>query len=221
MGVETDRDRQRQTETDRDRQRQTETDRDRPTLGVPRSPAHSPKPQELGARVELAAAEAPQGRVWEASGLGLDCINPLWDFAAFQWSLGTVHRLPVCFRCKPTDTHQLVTHSGATAQIHGEGATAHLTPQSRLHESSRGSEGHCHSTRLLLRLHDADFFCGCHSKACDRAAWAHSIMVASAKDGGEAAASPLLDLAKLFTSKWADRLWEQGKELHFPLRFLA
>ena len=41
--------------------------------------------------------------------------------------------------------------------------------------------------------HDAPYFWGCQGKACDRAAWAHSIMVAAAKGRQQSAASLLLD----------------------------
>ena len=43
--------------------------------------------------------------------------------------------------------------------------------------------------------HDADDFCGCNGKACDRAAWAHSLLVSAAKGRDPAGASLLLDWA--------------------------
>ena len=53
--------------------------------------------------------------------------------------------------------------------------------------------------------HDAPYFWGCQGKACDRPAWAHSIMVAAAKGRQQSAAS----------------LWEEGRKTRFPTRLLA
>ena len=54
--------------------------------------------------------------------------------------------------------------------------------------------------------HDAPYFWGCQGKACDRAAWAHSIMVAAAKGRQQSAASLLLDLAKFYEHVGHDHL---------------
>ena len=58
-------------------------------------------------------------------------------------------------------------------------------------------------------------------KACDRAAWAHSITVAAAKGWRESAASLLLDLAKFYEHVGHDHLWEEGHKTGFPRRLLA
>ena len=50
-------------------------------------------------------------------------------------------------------------------------------------------------------LHDPACFWGCQGKACDRAAWAHSITVAAAKGRQQSVASLLLDLAKFFAQQ--------------------
>ena len=69
--------------------------------------------------------------------------------------------------------------------------------------------------------HDADYFWGCQGKACDRAAWAHSILVAAAKGRQQSAASLLLDLAKFYEHVGHDHLWEEGIKTGFPRRLLA
>ena len=69
--------------------------------------------------------------------------------------------------------------------------------------------------------HDAPYFWGCQGKACDRAAWAHSIMVAAAKGWQQSAASLLLDLAKFYEHVGHDHLWEEGRKTRFPTRLLA
>ena len=69
--------------------------------------------------------------------------------------------------------------------------------------------------------HDAPYFWGCQGKACDRAAWAHSIMVAAAKGRQQSAASLLLDLAKFYEHVGHDHLWEEGRKTRFPTRLLA
>ena len=69
--------------------------------------------------------------------------------------------------------------------------------------------------------HDAPYFWGLQGKACDRAAWAHSIMVAAAKGRQQSAASPPLDLAKFCEHAGHDHLWEEGHKTSFPRRLLA
>ena len=69
--------------------------------------------------------------------------------------------------------------------------------------------------------HDAAYFWGCQGKACDRAAWAHSILVAAAKGRQQSAASLLLDLAKFYEHVGHDHLWEEGIKTGFPRRLLA
>ena len=59
------------------------------------------------------------------------------------------------------------------------------------------------------------------AKACDRAAWAHSIVVAAAKGRQQSAASLLLDLAKFYEHVGHDHLWEEGRKTRFPTRLLA
>ena len=56
------------------------------------------------------------------------------------------------------------------------------------------------------------------TKACDRAAWAHSIMVAAAKGWKQSAASLSLDLAK-FDEHVGH--WEESRNTSFPTRLLA
>ena len=51
--------------------------------------------------------------------------------------------------------------------------------------------------------HDAAYFWGCQGKACDRGAWAHSILAAAAK---QSAASLFLDLAKFYEQIGHDHL---------------
>ena len=69
--------------------------------------------------------------------------------------------------------------------------------------------------------HDAAYFWGCQGKACDRAAWAHSVVVAAAKGRQQSAASLLLDLAKFFEHIGHDHLWEEHDKTRFPRRLLA
>ena len=69
--------------------------------------------------------------------------------------------------------------------------------------------------------HDAPYFWGCQVKACDRAAWAQSIMVAAAKGRQQSAASLLLDLAKFYEHVGHDHTWEEGRKTCFPTRLLA
>ena len=69
--------------------------------------------------------------------------------------------------------------------------------------------------------HDAPYFWGCQGKACDRAAWAHSIVVAAAKGRQQSAASLLLDLAKFYEHVGHDHLWEEGRKTRFSTRLLA
>ena len=69
--------------------------------------------------------------------------------------------------------------------------------------------------------HGAAYFWGCQGRACGRAAWAHSIMVAAAKGRQQSAASLLLDLAKFYEHVGHDHLWEEGRKTSFPTRLLA
>ena len=69
--------------------------------------------------------------------------------------------------------------------------------------------------------YDTAYFWGCQGKACDRAAWAHSIMVAAAKGRLQSAASLLLDLSKFYEHVGHDHLWEEGQKTSFPTRLLA
>ena len=104
----------------------------------------------------------------------------------------------------------------------------------------RPKKSGCHRTiglavgplRVLSRLrrplaqkweneHDAPYFWGCQGKACDRAAWAHSIMVAAAKGRQQSAASLLLDLAKFYEHVEHDHLREEGRKTSSPTRLLA
>ena len=64
--------------------------------------------------------------------------------------------------------------------------------------------------------HDAAYFWGCQGKACDRAAWAHSTMVAAAKGRQQSAASLLLDLAKFYGHVGHDLLWEERSQNKLP-----
>ena len=65
--------------------------------------------------------------------------------------------------------------------------------------------------------HDVDDFCGCTGKACDRAAWAHSLLLAAARGRDLAAASLLLDLDTI----GHDNLLHEGHALRFRLRLLT
>ena len=61
--------------------------------------------------------------------------------------------------------------------------------------------------------HDADYFCGCQGKACDRVAWAHSVMVTGRQ---QSSASLLLDLTKFYEHVGHDHLWEEGTQNTVP-----
>ena len=63
--------------------------------------------------------------------------------------------------------------------------------------------------------HDAGYFWGCQGKACDGAAWAHSVMVAAANGRHQSVASLLLDLAKFYEHMGHDHLWEEGTKTQF------
>ena len=65
--------------------------------------------------------------------------------------------------------------------------------------------------------HDVDDFCGCSGKACERAAWAHSLLLAAARGRDQAAESLLLDLDTI----GHDNLLHEGHALRFRLRPLT
>ena len=137
------------------------------------------------------------------------------NFAVASRFASAFHRPGV--RGKVDQTFELVSHDGVEAQAVGGHRTIGLTVA---------------PLRVLSRLrrplaqqweneHDAPYFWGCQGKACDRAAWAHSIMVAAAKVRQQSAASLLLNLAKFYEHVGHDHLWEEGRKTRFPRRLLA
>ena len=69
--------------------------------------------------------------------------------------------------------------------------------------------GKCRTTSMIS--------VGCSGKACDRAAWAHSLLLAAARGRDQAAASLLLDLDTI----GHDNLSHEGHALRFRLRPLT
>ena len=117
----------------------------------------------------------------------------------------------LAFEANQHTTAALGTRDGSKTQTHGRLSDA--WPNSlALTGLSHGSEGHwrCSGSRSTVR-----------STSCDRAAWAHSIIVAAAKGRGKVATSLLLHLANFHPHVAHDRLWQLGKEMRFQLRLLA
>ena len=153
----------------------------------------------------------------KGKGFGLDHINPSSSVAAFQGSQGTVHRHRVGFRGKPTEnlsashTH-LVQRPKKQARC-----TAQLSQQSRFHRSFRGSEGHWRSNGSQSTMRTS-FLELPREVLRPRGLGTLFMVVLAAKGRRQAAASPLLDLARFNEQVEHDHLWEK---VHFPLRLLV
>ena len=139
-----------------------------------------------------------------------------WDTTAFtlgpscscQTHLrGALHRFAHGLRSRVREALMLGTHDGPQTQTrrrasyhqpHG-GAVVCVLQATSASGAAVGKRARC-----------ALFLGGCQGKACDRAAWAHSILVAAAKGRQQSAASLLLDLAKFHEHVGHDHLWEEG-----------
>ena len=152
------------------------------------------------------------------AGLGHDCINPK-----------AVLQMPVELRVRFIDL--LVAFE---AKLVKRLCWAHMMVLRPKPSGSHNTLGLTVSPlRVLSRLrrplaqkwendHDAAYFWGCQGKACDRAAWVRSIVVAAAKGRQQSAASLSLDLAKFNEHVGHDHFpGRRGDTTSFPRRLLA
>ena len=155
----------------------------------------------------------------EGKGIGTRPHQPPWSVAAFQGSQGTVHRYRVGFRGKPTENLS-ASHTHLVQRPKNRRDAPHNCPNSLAFTGPFAAQKVI-GAAMGVRAQCGLLFWSCQGKSCDRATWAHSIMVVAAKDRRQAAASPLLDLAGFNEQVEHHHLWEKGKKLHFPLRLLA